>query len=131
MKFSIQREALLKPLQTIVGVVERRQTLPVLSNILMVVTNNLLSMTATDLEVEMSASLPLENAEPGDITIPARKIVDICRALPDGVEIHIALDAEKQRVTIRSGKSRFNLTTLPITDFPSIYHGFILLLNGL
>lgn len=119
MKFSIQREALLKPLQTIVGVVERRQTLPVLSNILVVVSNEQLLMTATDLEVEMIAGLPLEGAEPGEITIPARKIVDICRALPDGANINIALDEEKQRITVRSGKSRFNLTTLPITDFPS------------
>jgi len=120
MKFSIQRETLLKPLQTIVGVVERRQTLPVLSNILVAVSNDKLSMTATDLEVEMIASVPLENAEPGDITIPARKIVDICRALPDGATVQISLDTEKERVTVRSGKSRFNLTTLPITDFPSV-----------
>lgn len=120
MKFSIQRETLLKPLQTIVGVVERRQTLPVLSNILVAVGNNKLSMTATDLEVEMIASVPLENAEPGDITIPARKIVDICRALPDEATVQISLDTEKERVTVRSGKSRFNLTTLPITDFPSV-----------
>ncbi|MBL1276082.1 MAG: DNA polymerase III subunit beta [Ectothiorhodospiraceae bacterium] len=120
MKFSIQREALLKPLQTIVGVVERRQTLPVLSNILVIVTNDTLSMTATDLEVEMIATTPLENAEPGDITIPARKMVDICRALPEGATIQVSLDTEKQRVTIRSGKSRFNLATLPISDFPSV-----------
>jgi DNA polymerase-3 subunit beta len=120
MKFSIQRETLLKPLQTIVGVVERRQTLPVLSNILVAVANNKLSMTATDLEVEMIATVPLENAEAGDITIPARKIVDICRALPEGADIQISLDTEKNRITVRSGKSRFNLTTLPITDFPSV-----------
>ncbi len=120
MKFSIQREVLLKPLQTIVGVVERRQTLPVLSNILVVVSTEKLSMTATDLEVEMIATLPLNDAEPGDITIPARKILDICRALPEGANISITLDTEKQRVTVRSGKSRFNLTTLPITDFPSV-----------
>lgn len=120
MKFSIQREALLKPLQTIVGVVERRQTLPVLSNILVVVSNNSLSMTATDLEVEMISVVPLENAEPGEITIPARKIVDICRALPEGATVQVAFDTEKQRVSVRSGKSRFNLTTLPITDFPSV-----------
>jgi DNA polymerase-3 subunit beta len=120
MKFSIQRETLLKPLQTIVGVVERRQTLPVLSNILVGVSNDKLSMTATDLEVEMIATVPLANAESGDITIPARKIVDICRALPEGAEIQISLDTEKNRITVRSGKSRFNLTTLPITDFPSV-----------
>jgi len=120
MKFSIQRETLLKPLQTIVGVVERRQTLPVLSNILVAVSNDQLSMTATDLEVEMIAKVPLEAAEPGDITIPARKIVDICRALPEGATVNITLDTEKQRVTVQSGRSRFNLTTLPITDFPSV-----------
>ncbi|MCF6337712.1 MAG: DNA polymerase III subunit beta [Gammaproteobacteria bacterium] len=120
MKFSIQREALLKPLQTIVGVVERRQTLPVLSNILMAVSSNQLSMTATDLEVEMIARIPLDNAQPGDITIPARKIVDICRALPEGATINITLDTEKERVSVQSGRSRFNLTTLPITDFPSV-----------
>lgn len=120
MKFSIQREDLLKPLQTIVGVVERRQTLPVLSNILLKVTNDGLSMTATDLEVEMIAKIALENAEPGDITVPARKIVDICKALPEGAMINIALDTERERVTVRSGKSRFNLTTLPVNDFPSV-----------
>ena len=120
MKFSIQREALLKPLQTIVGVVERRQTLPVLSNILVIVSNDGLSMTATDLEVEMIAKVPLDNAQSGDITIPARKIVDICRALPEGAMVNISLDTEKARVTVQSGRSRFNLTTLPITDFPSV-----------
>jgi DNA polymerase-3 subunit beta len=120
MKFSIQRETLLKPLQTIVGVVERRQTLPVLSNILLAVSSDKLSMTATDLEVEMIANVALENAEPGDITIPARKIVDICRALPEGATVNVLLDTEKERVTVQSGRSRFNLTTLPITDFPSV-----------
>lgn len=120
MKFSIGRETFLKPLQTIVGVVERRQTLPVLSNILMSVNQNTLSMTATDLEVEMIARIPLENAEPGNITLPARKIVDICKALPDGAQISLSFDAEKGRVTVRSGKSRFNLATLPVSDFPSV-----------
>jgi len=120
MKFAIQREALLKPLQTIVGVVERRQTLPVLSNILVIVSNDGLSMTATDLEVEMIAKVPLDNPQSGDITIPARKIVDICRALPEGATVNIALDTEKARVTVQSGRSRFNLTTLPISDFPSV-----------
>jgi DNA polymerase-3 subunit beta len=120
MKFSILRETLLKPLQTIAGVVERRQTLPVLSNILLKVENNNLSMTATDLEVEMIAKVVLDGAEPGDITIPARKIVDICKALPEGATINVVFDSDKQRVTVRSGKSRFNLATLPVTDFPNV-----------
>ncbi len=120
MKFSIQRESILKPLQTITGVVERRQTLPVLSNLLLSVGSDGLSMTATDLEVEMIARLPLQGAEPGDITLPARKLVDICKALPENAQIDIVYDADKERATIKSGKSRFNLTTLPVTEFPNI-----------
>jgi len=120
MKFSIQREQLLKPLQTIVGVVERRQTLPVLSNVLVSVKDGSLSMTTTDLEVEMIATVSIDAAEEGDITIPARKFVDICRALPEGAMLNISQDPEKERVTVRSGKSRFNLSTLPATDFPNV-----------
>lgn len=120
MKFSIQREDILKPLQTIIGVVERRQTLPVLSNILMVVNNNGLSMTTTDLEVEMVAKTALENAEKGETTVPARKFVDICRALPDNASVTVTLDEEKGRVTVKSGKSRFTLATLPVSDFPGV-----------
>lgn len=120
MKFSIQRESMLKPLQTITGVVERRQTLPVLSNLLLSVSTDGLSMTATDLEVEMIARVSLEGAEAGDITLPARKLVDICKALPEGVQIDIVYDEEKERVTIKSGRSRFNLTTLPVSEFPNI-----------
>ncbi len=120
MKFSIQREQLLKPLQTIVGVVERRQTLPVLSNVLVSVKDGTLSMTTTDLEVEMIATVGIEGGENGDTTIPARKFVDICRALPDGATLKVSQDPEKERVTVRSGKSRFNLSTLPVTDFPNV-----------
>ncbi len=120
MKFSIQRESILKPLQTITGVVERRQTLPVLSNLLLSVSPDGLSMTATDLEVEMIARVSLEGAEAGDITLPARKLVDICKALPEGAQIDIIYDEEKERATIKSGRSRFNLTTLPVNEFPNI-----------
>ncbi len=120
MKFSIQRESILKPLQTITGVVERRQTLPVLSNLLLSVGNEGLSMTTTDLEVEMVARVSLEGAEAGDITLPARKLVDICKALPEGAQIDIVYDEEKERATIKSGRSRFNLTTLPVSEFPNI-----------
>ena len=114
MKFSINREALLKPLQTIVGVVERRQTLPVLSNVLISVQPDTMTLTATDLEVEMIAKVSLDNAEAGDITIPARKLVDICRALPDDAQIDVILDTDKDRVVVKSGKSRFTLSTLPV-----------------
>ncbi len=120
MKFAIEREAILKPLQTITGVVERRQTLPILSNILLSANGQGLSMTATDLEVEMIARLPTDINEGGDITLPARKMVDICKALPEGAIIDLTYDADKERATLKSGRSRFNLTTLPVSEFPNI-----------
>jgi len=120
MKFSIEREALLKPLQFIIGVVERRQTLPILSNVLLEVSDDQLSMTATDLEIEIVAKSNLDAVESGTTTLPARKFLDIVRALPDNAQIQLSLDADKDRVVIRSGKSRFNLATLPADDFPSI-----------
>ena len=120
MRFTIQRENILKPLQFVIGVVEKRQTLPVLSNVLLVAKDNTLSITATDLEVEIVASTQLDISDTGSITLPARKFVDICRALPDEAQLDVSFDAEKDRIIIRSGKSRFNLATLPVTDFPNI-----------
>ena len=118
MQFSIQREALLKPLQQVVGVVERRQTLPVLANVLVKVAATRLSLTATDLEVEMAASADVEKAGDGEITIPARKLFDIVRALPDGSRIDLKLNGD--RVGLGAGRSRFTLTTLPASEFPTI-----------
>lgn len=117
MKFKITREALLKPLQVVSGVVEKRQTLPILSNVLVNIDANKLTMTGTDLEVELTASTVIENAESGEITLPARKFMDICKSLPEESELTITIDDD--RCLIRSGKSRFNLTTLPSHDFPS------------
>ena len=119
MKFSVSREALLKPLQLVAGVVERRQTLPVLANVLLVLEDDKLSLTGTDLEVEIVARIQL--AQPGDsgeLTVPARKLVDICRSLPDDAELNFA--EENQRVILKSGRSRFTLSTLPATDFPNV-----------
>ncbi|MGA8278393.1 MAG: DNA polymerase III subunit beta [Rhodanobacteraceae bacterium] len=118
MRFSIQREALLKPLQHVVGVVERRQTLPVLSNLLVSVSEGIVSLTATDLEVEMTATTEAQDLNAGEVTIPARKLFDICRALPDGCRIKIEQNAE--RVIVSAGRSRFTLTTLPASEFPVI-----------
>ena len=118
MRFSIQREALLKPLQQVVGVVERRQTLPVLANLLVNVSQGRISLTGTDLEVEMVAATDAQDTEPGEITIPARKLFDICRALPDGVKVDIKQTGE--RVNLNAGRSRFTLATLPATEFPVI-----------
>ena len=118
MKFTIQREVLLKPLQVVSGVVERRQTLPILSNVLVNVSANGLAVTATDLEVEIVVGAPLDSPDGGQTTLPARKIIDICRALPEGALLEIAVD--KDKAVLRSGKSRFVLATLPATEFPSI-----------
>ena len=119
MKFTVSREALLKPLQLVAGVVERRQTLPVLANVLIVLDGNNLSLTGTDLEVEIIARLQIEEGgESGELTVPARKLVDICRSLPDDAVIKIT--EENQRVILKSGRSRFTLSTLPASDFPSV-----------
>lgn len=118
MKFNITRETLLKPLQFVIGVVERRQTLPVLSNLLVVAEGGKISLTATDLEVELVANFDLDVDEEGEITIPARKFLDICRTLPDESSLDVTLRDE--RVTVKSGKSRFTLSTLPATEFPTV-----------
>jgi DNA polymerase-3 subunit beta len=117
MKFTIAREALLEPLQTIQGVVERRQTLPILSNLLIVCRDDQLSLTATDMEVELVARAKVESFEPGEVTVPARKLIDICRALPHSARISFAVANE--RASVRSGKARFVLSTLPAADFPA------------
>src|SRR5690606_39540770 len=118
MKFSAEREAVLGPLQAVIGVVERRQTMPVLANVLVVARGDTLSITATDLEVELVAKASVNVQQPGEITLPGRKLLDIVRALPDGAQVSIAVDGE--RATVRSGKSRFTLATLPASEFPTV-----------
>ncbi|TAL02816.1 MAG: DNA polymerase III subunit beta [Porticoccaceae bacterium] len=120
MKFTVVRESLLKPLQLAAGVVERRQTLPVLANVLLSLEPGELCITGTDLEVEIRGTLPLDGVvEVGQITVPARKLLDICRSLPDGAAITVSTDSEN-RVRIQSGRSRFTLATLPADDFPAV-----------
>ena len=118
MKFSVNREILLKPLQQVAGVVERRQTLPVLSNLLLQVSGNHLSMTGTDLEVELIGKLEVLSPEDGEVTVPARKLVDICREIPEKADIEFSLN--ESRLEIRSGRFRSTLSTLPAVDFPSV-----------
>ncbi|HFF6229340.1 TPA: DNA polymerase III subunit beta [Stenotrophomonas maltophilia] len=118
MRFTLQREAFLKPLAQVVNVVERRQTLPVLANFLVQVQNGQLSLTGTDLEVEMVSRIAVEDAQDGEITIPARKLFEIIRALPDGSRITVSQTGDK--ITVQAGRSRFTLATLPSNDFPSV-----------
>ena len=119
MKFSISREALLRPLTLVAGVVERRQTLPVLSNVLIQVNGDEVALTGTDLEVELiGRTVASQVDEPGAATVPARKLMDICKSLPDQAEIQLSL--EEGRAVLRSGRSRFTLSTLPVAEFPNI-----------
>jgi DNA polymerase III subunit beta len=119
MKFVVSRDALLKPLQLVAGVVERRQTMAVLSNVLVVIDGDRLSLTGTDLEVEIIGRVQLEAAgQSGEITLPARKLLDICKSIQDGANIEFI--QEDQRVIVKSGRSRFTLSTLPAEDFPSV-----------
>ena len=118
MRFTLQREAFLKSLAQVVNVVERRQTLPVLANFLVQVQNGQLSLTGTDLEVEMVSRIAVEDAQDGETTIPARKLFEIIRALPDGSRITVSQTGDK--ITVQAGRSRFTLATLPSNDFPSV-----------
>ncbi|MGR5134279.1 DNA polymerase III subunit beta [Vibrio alfacsensis] len=119
MKFTIERSHLIKPLQQVSGALGGRPTLPILGNLLIKVEENVLSMTATDLEVELVSKVTLEgDFEAGSITVPSRKFLDICRGLPDDAIITFILEGD--RVQVRSGRSRFSLATLPANDFPNI-----------
>ncbi|MES2604513.1 MAG: DNA polymerase III subunit beta [Pseudomonadota bacterium] len=119
MQFEISREALIKPLQLVTGVVERRQTLPVLSNVMLVLEKGLLALTGTDLEVELIGRVAVENGQDdGEITVPARKLMDICKSLPESALIKFG--TEEGKAVIRVGRSRFTLSTLPANDFPSV-----------
>src|SRR5690554_1614838 len=119
MKFTIERSHFIKSLQQVSGTLGGRATLPILGNLLLSVDNNQLSMTATDLEVELISRVSLEgDFEAGSITVPARKFLDICRGLPDDAVITVLLEGD--RVQVRSGRSRFSLATLPASDFPNI-----------
>ncbi|EIU6808169.1 DNA polymerase III subunit beta [Vibrio parahaemolyticus] len=119
MKFTIERSHLIKPLQQVSGALGGRPTLPILGNLLIKVEENVLSMTATDLEVELVSKVTLEgDFEAGSITVPSRKFLDICRGLPDDAIITFVLEGD--RVQVRSGRSRFSLATLPANDFPNI-----------
>jgi DNA polymerase III subunit beta len=118
MKLTATREDLLAPLQSVIGVVERRQTMPVLANVLLSARDNRLAITGTDLEVELVAATKVGLEQPGDITVPGRKLLDIFRALPDGVSV--TLSTEGERILVRAGRSRFTLSTLPAAEFPVI-----------
>ena len=118
MKISIERAALLKAMSRAQGVVERRNTIPILANVLMEAAEGSLSLRATDLDIEISERLPASVAEPGATTVSAHLLHDILRKLPEGAEVSLTLDAEQERLAVAAGRSRFNLPVLPRSDFP-------------
>lgn len=118
-KFSIGRDPLLNALLLISGAVERKKTLAILSHVLLSIENGLLTLVATDTEIEATANITdFESLDSGSITLPARKLVDICRSLPDGSLLKFS--CKEAKVTVTAGKSRFTLATLSADDFPKL-----------
>jgi DNA polymerase III subunit beta len=121
MQIQLEREQLLKPVGVVAGVIERRQTLPILSYVLIRANGEKITLTGTDLEVEVVTSAEGRVTGSGELTVPARKLFDICRALPEGVPVVLAKQGEK--IVLKAGKSRFSLSTLPPKDFPTVEGG--------
>ncbi|HTE15489.1 MAG TPA: DNA polymerase III subunit beta [Burkholderiales bacterium] len=116
----IERDALLTPLQAVTGIVEKRHTLPILSNVLIERKKEKLNLIATDLEIQITTSCEAGGkvSEDQSLTVSARKLQDILRSLPDGAET--TLDLQANKVQVKAGKSRFNLQTMPADDFPKM-----------
>lgn len=114
----IEKEALLKPLQVVVGIVERKQTMPILSNILIEKEFGKVRFTATDLEIQITTTIETEDASSSAITVGGKKLQDILRILPD--QSKISIEVKENKAQIKSNKSRFNLQTLPAQDFPKL-----------
>ncbi len=118
MKLQVGRNELLSALSAVIGVVERRQTLPVLSNFLLELKDDELIVTGTDLEIELEARARVQNLAPGRATVPARKLFDICRGLPEGAEIQLEVSGEKAQ--LKSGRSKYSLSCLKADEFPAM-----------
>ncbi len=125
MRLEIERGELLKALSHVTSVVERRTTIPILSNVMLKASGDALTFKATDLEREVSESVVAKVTTPGTLTVPAHVLHDIVRKLPEGAEIEMKRDGDKERLTITSGHSRFSLQTLSAEDFPDLTVGEI------
>src|ERR671912_436692 len=123
MKVTVERAALLKSLGHVHRVVERRNTIPILSNVLLRAEDGGLRMKATDLDIEVTETIPADIAQPGSTTVPAHVIYDIVRKLPDGAQVSLEMAGESGQMQIRSGRSRFMLQALPESDFPDLPAG--------
>lgn len=123
MKLSIDRAALLRSLNHVQSVVERRNTIPILSNVLMKAEDGVLSLSSTDMDLEINESVAANVSKSGATTAPAHTFHEIVRKLPDGSDVEIELNAEGTQMTVCSGRSKFKLSCLPVADFPEISAG--------
>jgi|HubBroStandDraft_1064217.scaffolds.fasta_scaffold30826_2 DNA polymerase-3 subunit beta len=118
MKLTIERAALLKALGHVQSVVERRNTIPILSNVLLAASAGQVAFSATDLDMEIADASPAQVEAPGQITAPAHTLYEIARKLPEGADVSLSYTGEDPRLTVQAGRSRFNLPVLPAGDFP-------------
>ncbi|CFX12910.1 DNA polymerase III, beta subunit [Candidatus Filomicrobium marinum] len=123
MRLVIERGELLRALGHVTSVVERRTTIPILSNVLLKASDSTISFKATDLEREVIEEAPASVETPGTLTVPAHMLHDIVRKLPDGAQVELQREAERERLTLTAGHSRFALQLLPAEDFPDIAVG--------
>ena len=123
MQFTIERSALLRSLTHVQGVVERRTTIPILSNVLLQAKDGKLGLTATDMDLAIVVGVPAEVSQDGSTTVPAHTLYDIVRKLPEGSQVEIRSGGEQGQLEIRSGRSKLSLTTLPSEDFPVMSDG--------
>ncbi len=123
MRITLERSALLKSLNHVHRVVERRNTIPILSNVLVRAENGQVELKATDLDIEMVETLPADIEVSGATTVPAHLFYDIVRKLPDGAQISMELNADMAAMSLRSSRARFSLQVLPEADFPDLSAG--------
>lgn len=123
MKLSIERAQLFKSLQHVQSVVERRNTIPILSNVKLTAGDAGLSLNATDMDLEMVETVPAEVAEAGATTAPAHILFDIVRKLPEGAQVELAAGADDGQLVLTSGRSKFSLAALPVSEFPEMAGG--------
>ncbi len=123
MKFSIERTALLRSLNHVQSAVEKRNTIPILSNVLMKAEDGVLSLSTTDMDMEINESVAAQVSAPGATTAPATTLLDIVKKLPEDTEIEIELDAAGNQMTVKAGRSNFKLSCLPVADFPELSQG--------
>jgi DNA polymerase-3 subunit beta len=123
MKITLERAALLKSLSHVQSVVERRNTIPILANVLLRAKDDTVSFVATDMEIEINESVTARVAEPGSMTAPAHTLYEIVRKLPEGAEVELSNGATPGQLSLASGRSRFKLGCLPVEDFPKMPEG--------